>query len=29
MDASLAQWLTKKRLGGKPVVLRRGVTAAE
>jgi hemerythrin len=29
MDASLAQWMTKKRFGGKPVVLRRGVTAAE
>lgn len=29
MDASLAQWMTKKRLGGTPVVLRRGVAAPE
>jgi len=29
MDASLAQWMAKKRLGGTPVVLRRGVAAAE
>jgi hemerythrin len=28
MDASLAQWMAKKRLGGTPVVLRRGVSAA-
>lgn len=25
MDASLAQWIVKRRLGGTPVVLRRGV----
>lgn len=25
MDASLAQWIVKQRLGGTPVVLRRGV----
>lgn len=25
MDASLAQWMVKKRMGGTPVVLRRGV----
>ena len=29
MDASLAQWMAKKRLGGTPVVLRRGVASAE
>jgi hemerythrin len=29
MDASLAQWLAKKRLGGTPVVLRRNVATAE
>jgi hemerythrin-like metal-binding protein len=26
LDSALAHWLTKKRLGGKPVVLRRGLT---
>jgi hemerythrin len=29
MDASLAQWLVKKRLGGTPVVLRRGIAHSE
>jgi hemerythrin len=29
MDASLAQWMVKKRLGGTPVVLRRGVAHSE
>jgi hemerythrin len=29
MDASLAQWMTRQRLGGKPVVLRRGVATSE
>ncbi|HJV84520.1 MAG TPA: hemerythrin domain-containing protein [Noviherbaspirillum sp.] len=29
MDASLAQWMSKKRLGGTPVVLKRGVVQAE
>jgi hemerythrin len=28
LDAPLAQWMTKKRLGGTPVVLRRGVAVA-
>ena len=27
MDAALAHWLCKRRLGGKPVVLRRGVAS--
>ncbi|MDB5764824.1 MAG: hemerythrin-like metal-binding domain protein [Herminiimonas sp.] len=27
MDASLAQWMVKQRLGGTPVVLRRGVAS--
>ena len=27
MDAPLAQWLAKRRMGGVPVVLRRGATA--
>lgn len=26
LDSALAHWMTKKRLGGKPVVLRRGLT---
>lgn len=29
MDASLAQWLVKKRMGGIPVVLRRPATASQ
>jgi hemerythrin len=29
MDASLAQWMAKKRFGGTPIVLRRGVAVAE
>jgi hemerythrin len=29
MDASLAQWMSKKRFGGTPVVLRRGVAVGE
>lgn len=29
MDASLAQWMAKKRCGGTPVVLRRGVAVSE
>lgn len=28
MDAALAHWMCKRRLGGKPVVLRRGVASA-
>ena len=28
MDAALAQWMTKQRSGGAPVVLRRGVTTS-
>lgn len=28
MDAALAHWMCKRRLGGKPVVLRRGVARA-
>jgi hypothetical protein len=27
MDAPLAQWLAKRRMGGVPVVIRRGATA--
>lgn len=29
LDASLAQWMIKKRFGGTPVVLRRGVAVGE